>query len=307
MFFLVLPALLTTMTIYALSNSNGLAARVGRVIGDKVVLLEEKEFPDGESYVRVPQRPEGPAILVASLHPPQDKNFVKLLLALEALSAMKPEGLFVVVPYLAYARQDKRFLEGEPISVKVVLKSIEAAGAAGLVVVDAHKPSALSEHLSIPFKNAIPSREVAEYFKKKLKDPLVLAPDAGALERARSVAEHLSADYDYLMKERDRVTGEVRAQPKSMGVQGRDVLIVDDIISTGGTVALAASTALKQGASRVFAACTHAVMVKGALDLMLSSGVEEVVATDTVPSPVSRITAAPAIVEALKSLFDEVL
>ena len=298
---------MTTMTVYALDSSNGLAARIGKAIGDRVVLLEGKEFPDGESYVRVPQRPEGPAILVASLHPPQDKNFVKLLLALEAISALKPEGLFVVVPYLAYARQDKRFLEGEPISVKVILRSIEAAGATGLVVVDVHKPSALSEHLSIPHRNVMPGREVAEYFRGRLRSPLVLAPDAGALERAKSVAEHLSADYDYLVKERDRVTGEVRVQPRSVDVQGRDVLIVDDTISTGSTVALAASTVLRQGASRVFAACTHAVMVKGALDLMMSSGVEEVVATDTVPSPVSRITVAPAIVEALESLFDEVL
>lgn len=295
------------MTVYALDSSGGLAARLAACTGDKLVFVEKKEFPDGETYVRIPEKPDGVAILVGSLYPLQDKRLVEVLLATEALSALSPDGVVLVIPYLAYSRQDKRFLEGEPISVKIVLKSLEVAGAAGLVVVDVHKPSALEEHLSIPHRNVIPSREIAEYFKGKLSNPLVLAPDAGALERARAVAEHLGAEYDYIVKERDRVSGEVRARPRSFDVKGRDVLIVDDIVSTGGTMALAAREAIRQGASGVFAACSHAVMVRGALDLMLSSGIREVVATDTVPSHVSKITVASSLVEGLRSLLDEIL
>ncbi|MGC9106656.1 MAG: ribose-phosphate diphosphokinase [Infirmifilum sp.] len=295
------------MTVYALENSNGIAAGIARGIGDKLVQLEYKIFPDGESYVRVPQKPEGVAILVASLYPNPDKRIFELLMSVEAIKALSSEPLIAVVPYMAYARQDKRFLEGEPISIRVILKSLETLGLDGLVVVDIHKPSVLSEYTSIPSRNVFIDRLIAEYFHPKMRNSVVLAPDVGAIERAKRVAAHLDAEYDYLVKERDRVTGEVKAMPKNLTVEERTVLIVDDIISTGGTMALAARTVLSQGAEKVYAACTHAVMVRGALDLLISSGISEVAATDTVPSPVSKISVVPAAVEELRSLLEELL
>ncbi|MEZ0346388.1 MAG: ribose-phosphate diphosphokinase [Infirmifilum sp.] len=295
------------MTVYSLENSNGIAAGIARAIGDKLVQVDYKLFPDGESYLRFPQKPEGPAILVGSFYPNPDKRIFEFLMGIEALTASTEDVVVGVVPYMAYARQDKRFMEGEPISIRVVLKAFETLGLDGLVTVDIHKPSVLSEFTAIPSRNVLIDSLVAEYFRGKLKDPLVLAPDAGALERAKRVASHLGAEYDHIVKERDRVTGEVQAKPKSLNVTGKDVLIVDDIISTGGTMALAARTVLAQGARSVYAACTHAVMVRGALDLLISSGIKEVVATDTVPSPVSKISVTPAVVEGLKSLLEELL
>jgi len=295
------------VTVYALENSYGIAAGIARSIGDKLVQVEYKLFPDGESYIRLQQRPEGPAVLVASLYPNPDKRIFELFMAVEALRAITQDVVIGVVPYMAYARQDRRFLDGEPISVKVVLKTLEALGLDALIVVDIHKPAVLDEYWGKPYRNVLVDKQVADYFKGKLSNPLILAPDAGALERAKRVAEQLNADYDHLVKERDRVTGEVRVSTKEMSVTGRDILIVDDIISTGGTMALAAKTVLAQGARSVYASCTHAVMVKGALDLLLSSGIQEVVATDTVPSPVSKISVTPAAVEALKDLLEEVL
>jgi len=295
------------VTVYALENSYGIAAGIARSIGDKLVQVEYKLFPDGESYIRVQQRPEGPAVLVASLYPNPDKRIFELFMAVEALRAITQDVVIGVVPYMAYARQDRRFLDGEPISVKVVLKTLEALGLDALIVVDIHKPAVLGEYWGKPYRNVLVDKQVADYFKGKLSNPLVLAPDAGALERAKRVAEQLNTDYDHLVKERDRVTGEVRVSTREMSVTGRDILIVDDIISTGGTMALAAKTVLAQGARSVYASCTHAVMVKGALDLLLSSGIQEVVATDTVPSPVSKISVTPAAVEALKDLLEEVL
>lgn len=295
------------MTVYFLENSNGIAAGIARTIGDRLMQLEYKLFPDGESYLRVPQKPEGPAILVASLYPNPDKRFFEFLMGVEALKALAGDVVIGVVPYMAYARQDKRFLEGEPISIRIILKALETLGLDGLLVVDIHKPSVLAEYTSLIAKNILVDGLIAEYFKQKMINPLVLAPDAGALERARRVAEQLGAEYDYLVKERDRITGEVKALPKSLTVSGRDVLLVDDIISTGGTMSLAARTVLAQGARKVYAACTHAVMVRGALDLLISSGISEVAATDTVPSPVSKISVVPAVVEGLRFLLEELL
>ncbi|MEM4874507.1 MAG: ribose-phosphate diphosphokinase, partial [Thermofilaceae archaeon] len=109
----------------------------------------------------------------------------------------------------------------------------------------------------------------------------------------------LGAQYDYLEKVRDRVTGEVKVVPKSLDVRGRDVLIVDDIISTGGTIAAASKSVLTEGALNVYAACTHALLVSGALDRLYAAGVREVVATDTVPSPVSRVSVAESLAKAV--------
>jgi len=295
------------MTVYSLEASNGIAAQVARQLGDELVFLEKKTFPDGEIYVRVPSKPRGIAILVSTMYPKQEKRFLELLFSVEALSAYAEGSIIAVVPYLAFARQDKRFLEGEPISVKAILKSLEALGLSGLVTVDLHQPRVLGEYLSVPSINVLPTEEIAGYFKGKVSNPLVLAPDMGALERAKRVAEHLGAEFDYLVKERDRVTGEVKIYPKSLDVAGKDVIIVDDIISTGGTMALAAKNVLGSGAKSVKAVCTHAVMVQGALDKLYYAGIEEVVATDTVPSPVSKVSVAPSVARSLRELFEEML
>jgi ribose-phosphate pyrophosphokinase len=291
------------VTVIATSSSLGLAARLSRLLSRELLVAEEKVFPDGEKYLRIPKRLEGDVLLVHSLHQPQDERFVQLLLAVDAAKGAGASRVIVVVPYFAYARQDKRFLEGEPVSVGALLKAVEAAGADALAVVDIHKPSSLDEWLRIPHFNVLPVRELAGYFRGKLRDPVVLAPDKGALHRAQLAAQALGAEYDYLEKSRDRVTGEVKIAPKSVDVGGRDALFIDDIISTGGTLVAAAKEVLALGAKRVYAACTHALLVSGALDKLYAAGVEEVVATDTVPSPVSRVSVAEPIAEVVRKLL----
>lgn len=287
------------MTVVATSSSLGLAAKIAALLSQDIVVAEEKAFPDGEKYLKLPRRVEGDVVLVHSTHPPQDERILQLLLALDAVRGSGAARAIVVTPYLAYARQDKRFLEGEPVSIGVVLRALEAAGASALVTVDLHNPSSLDEWLRIPHVNILPVERLAHYFRGRLHDPAVLAPDRGALHRARVAAQALGTEHDYLEKTRDRVTGSVAVVPKSLNVEGRDVLVVDDMISTGGTIVAAASSLLSAGARGVYVACTHALLASGALDRIYSAGVREVVATDTVPSPVSRVSVAEPIVEAL--------
>jgi len=291
------------VTVIATSSSLGLAAKLSRLLSRELLVADEKVFPDGEKYLRIPRKLEGDVILVHSLHQPQDERFLQLLLAVDAAKGAGASRLAVVVPYFAYARQDKRFLEGEPVSVGALLRAVEAAGADALVVVDIHKPSSLDEWLTIPHRNVLPIKELVGYFQGKLRDPIVLAPDKGAFHRAQLAAQSLGAECDYLEKSRDRVTGEVRIAPKSVNVDGKDVLFVDDIISTGGTLAAAAKEVLTLGARRVYAACTHALLVSSALDKLYAAGIEEVVATDTVPSPVSKVSVAKSVAEATREVL----
>ncbi len=175
-----------------------------------------------------------------------------------------------------------------------------------MVTVDIHQPRSLDEWLSIPHVNVLPVKELADYFRVKLGQGVVLAPDKGALHRAKEAAKVLGLSYDYLEKIRDRVTGEVTISPKEIDVSGKNVLIIDDIISTGGTIALAARGMLKMGAANVYVACTHALLVKGALDRIYHEGVKEAAASDSVPSPISKVSVAEAILRGLQQIREAI-
>ncbi len=294
------------MFVVATSFSNGIAAKLAEKLGARLVRAEEKTFPDGESYLRIPEKLGGTTLIVHSLYAPQDVAYMKLLMAIDAAKGAGADRVVVAIPYVAYARQDKRFLEGEPITVSIVLRGLETAGADALVTVDIHQPRSLDEWLSIPHVNVLPVKELADYFRVKLGQGVVLAPDKGALHRAEEAAKVLGLSYDYLEKTRDRVTGEVAISPKEIDVSGKNVLIIDDIISTGGTIALAARSMLKMGAANVYVACTHALLVKGALDRIYHEGVKEAAATDSVPSPISKVSVAEAILRGLQQIREAI-
>ena len=293
------------MIVLGLTATNGLDEEVARLLGLEHVRVESKVFPDGESYIRIPVSVEGEdVIVVQSTYAPQDKHVLELLLAIDALRDLRARNIVAVVPYLAYARQDRRFREGEAISVKTLLKAIRSMGANALVVVEVHKEYVL-RYFEGKAVNVKVAYALAEYFKDKgLDNVIVLAPDKGALPRAQLLAKLLGGEYDYLEKHRDRVTGEITVKPKTLSVKEREVIIVDDIISTGKTMALAARKALEDGALNVYAACAHALLVGNALKLLVESGIKEIVAANTVPVPseVKVVNVAPLITEAIKQL-----
>jgi len=261
-------------------------------LGGKIGEVEIKKFPDGEKYVRVIGSAEE-VMVVGSTFYPQDERIVELLLIGDALRERGAEGLQVVIPYFGYSRQDRVTKEGEPVSVRAIMRSL-GLYYDELYVFDLHNPETLK---FFPGKavNVSPARAIAEYFQGKLGEGLVLAPDRGARGRARAVADMLGLEYSHFEKRRVSPT-EVKMKPVDVDVEGRNVLIVDDIISTGGTMVKAANLLREMGAEKVFVAATHGVFAEGAIE-RVSKAVDELAVTNTIPTPVSRISIARDIVD----------
>jgi len=283
--------------------SRELGLQVAELLGADVVPVEHKLFPDGESYVRFDGSVEGETVaIVQSTYPPQDKHLIELCLLADAAKDLGAERVVAVVPYMAYARQDKRFLSGEAISINTVLKLLEVSGVDKLITVDIHNEEALKRtRMETVNLTAVPllARYLAE--EKGLSGAFALAPDRGALKRAEEASTILGGGFGWLHKERSRITGEVRVEEKALDVSGRTVIIFDDMISTGGTIVAATELLKKQGASRVYAACTHPLLVKGALKRILESGCDGVIGTDSIPSPVSVVHIAPLLARELRN------
>ncbi|MET1160167.1 MAG: ribose-phosphate diphosphokinase [Thermoprotei archaeon] len=269
--------------VYGL-NYEDEARELGSLVNAEVLNVKHKIFPDGERYLRIEHAEKlsnSVAIVVNTMFPNQNDSLVETLMLINAARKANASKVIAVIPYLAYARQDKVFLSGEPVSAELVVKSLRMSGADVLITVDVHSPAIL-EHFDGIAVNLLVSRELVEKALEYLENPVVIAPDKGALERARYAAENLGLEYDYLVKHRDRETGIVKIEPKEASVSGRDVVIVDDIISTGGTIAEASKLLLSIGARKIVVAATHGLLVGSALDKLRKAGVYRVLLANTV-------------------------
>jgi ribose-phosphate pyrophosphokinase len=280
--------------------SRNLGQKVAEKLDARIVSVNLKSFPDGEYCLRFEGDVKGEEVVVVqSTGPPQDTNIMQLLLMLDAAKDLGAEKVTAVVPYLAFARQDKRFLPGEVVSAETVVKLIEACGADRFITVNIHSEKTL-KRLSISNENLSAITSLAEHFKGRgLDGAFSLSPDKGAVGLAEEADRVLGGGCGWLRKERDRYTGEIQVEEKSLNVKGRDVIVFDDIISSGGTVARAVKMLKTQGARRVYAACVHPLLIGEAKQKILQSGAEEIVGTDSIPSSVSAVSLAPLIAEAL--------
>lgn len=283
--------------------SGQLGSRIAELLGAEPVSVDYKGFPDGESYIRYTRSVAGEEVaIIQTTAPPQDTHLLQLFLLIKTAKDLGARSAVSAVPYLAYARQDKRFREGEAVSIKTIVGLIEAAGADYFITINIHNPEILDE-FSIPSKNLSAIPLLAEFFKEKgLKRAFSLAPDEGALGMAKEADEVMGGGYGWLRKRRDRITGDVEAEGGALDVRGKDAVVYDDIISTGGTMALAVKILKDQGARRVYAACVHPLLVANAGERILESGAEGIVGTDCVPSSFSVVSVAPLLAKALRGV-----
>lgn len=294
---------MTDRLVLAGPASEELGRSIAAKLGLPLLGAQFKVFPDGESKFTLDEKVAGKSVfLVQSTHQPVDQHLFQLLLASHHLSE---EGAKVtaVVPYLAYARQDKEFLPGEGVTLGVIAHLMRSMGVRRLVTVDIHSAEGLAL-FSFPTYSvsAIPS--LVEYAKEKLNlgDPVVISPDFGGSKRTEAFAQLYGAKFLQLSKTRDRTSGEVSMEESRIDVKGKEVLIVDDIISTGGTVKAAAEAVLKQGAKKALAVCVHGLFVGDALRKLESASVGPIVCTNTVPGEFSKVDVSDALASHLRTL-----
>ena len=254
-----------------------------------------KRFPDDELYIRIMEDLTGHNVLIVqTTHP--DPNIIELFLLQDAAQEAGASSITVIIPYMGYARQDKQFKEGEPISARALAKLISFQ-ADKVITVDPHKEHIL-DFFTVTALSCSAVAPLAQYLQHKNID-LVLAPDKGALNRATQAAKILGCDVDYM--EKIRIDGAtVKITPKRLEAKGKSVAIIDDIISTGGTMAISIKELRKQGANHVFVTCTHGLFAGEAIKKLHAAGCDEIISTDTIENDFSKVHVASSLLPLLQ-------
>ena len=287
-------------TVIAGKSSEDLAKKLSEKLDAKLVRTDVRIFPDGESKITLDGKlSKNKTIVVHSIYPPVDTNLIQAL-SLVSKAKEASDDVITVIPYMGYARQDREFLPGEVVTMKVLGKLFKGVGASRLIVVDIHSMIGL-KHFKIKSKNVSAIPDLVEYFKKiRMKEPLVVSPDQGGKERAMEFAKHFGSDYIALTKHRDRKTGKVQIKASEYEVEGRDLILVDDMISTGGSIVKATEFLKKQKCKRVFVACTHALLMNNADKKIKKAGVTRIISANTIPGRTSIVDVSNTIAKAIK-------
>ncbi|MCX8182134.1 MAG: ribose-phosphate diphosphokinase [Candidatus Methanomethyliaceae archaeon] len=287
------------------SSSEALARSVAKGTNIPIVESTRRLFPDGEQYVQVSGDLSGEdVVLIHSFALRPDALLVEYFLLVDAIKSAGCRSLTVVIPYFAYLRQDSRFKMGEPLSAKVIASLIESPKIDRIITIDAHlhRFRSLSDLFRTPSLNLSAMPLLADYYLKNFGNlnTVVVGPDEESEQWVRVVAERLSSPYTIMEKVRlgDREVS-VRG---STSVRGKTVVLVDDIISTGMTLVKVIRMLLDEGAKKVDALVTHALMVEDSYQKLKEAGLDNLISTDTVPSPHSKVSVAPLISRIIKSL-----
>lgn len=282
------------MKVICTEQSQVLASHVARALKTTVVDVKYSRFPDGEHYLQA-GKTDDEMVIVGSVV--DNDSLVQLMLLIDACDRATNR---LVLPYMAYARQDKRFKTGEPVSSRVVARAL-SQGVSDVTTINIHEKEVLKS-FSVPTQNLSLATDIGAYIRTLgLDNPLILAPDEGAMTFAGQVASVGGWESDHL--EKTRLSGvEVRMAPRQLSAQSRSVVIVDDIISTGGTIATAAGMLYQQGAKDIYAACVHGVFTGGAYVHLMATGIRDVICSDTIERGSSRISAADQIARAIRKL-----
>ena len=291
---------MSKLSVIAGKSSEDVARKLSRKIKANFVKSQVRVFEDGESKITLSGKiSKRKSIVVQSIYPPVDTNLIQALSLISKAKETSSE-VIAVIPYMGYARQDREFLPGEIVTMKVLGKLFKGAGASKIIAVDIHSMIGF-KHFSIKTKNVSAIPELVRYFKKlSLKNPLVVSPDQGGKDRAQEFAKELGSEYIALEKKRDRKTGKVQIKTKNLDeVANRDLILVDDMISTGGSIVKATQFLKKQKCKKVYVACTHALLMNDAESKIKKAGVAKIISANTIPGKTSIVDISNTIAKAI--------
>jgi len=259
------------------------AQKVASYLGVELAEVTVNRFSDGEINVNITESVRGQDVfIIQPTCAPANDNLMELLIIVDALKRSSAGTINAVIPYFGYARQDRKAAPRVPISAKLVADMIETAGVGRVITIDLHA-SQIQGFFNIPVDHLVGATLFVEYIKNKnLPNPIIASPDVGGVARARSYAEKLG--YDLVIVDKKREKANVSEVMNIIGdVEGRDVIILDDMVDTAGTLTKAADVLKSKGATSVMACCTHGVLSGPAFDRINNSALDELVITDTIP------------------------
>ncbi len=270
------------MLVFSGRSNPVLAEQIAAQIGEPLGACEIKTFCDGELWVKYRENIRGRDVFIIQSTTPPAENLLELLILIDAAKRASARRVTAVIPYFGYARQDRKDQPRVAITAKLVANLITSAGADRVISMDLHAPQ-IQGFFDIPFDHLYSSAVLLKSFREQQIPSLsVVSPDVGGIKMARSFAKRLKADLVVLDKRRPR-QNEAEVMNIIGEVNGRNVLLVDDMIDTGGTFANAVKAMVKAGAEAVYGACTHPVFSGDAPQKIRESGVKQILVTDTIP------------------------
>jgi len=301
------------LKLFSGNSNHSLSKEICDYLGISLGLATVSTFSDGEIYVRIEENVRGSHVFVVqSASEPVNTHIMELLILIDAMKRASAREITAVIPYYGYARQDRKDQPRVPITAKLVADLVASAGADRVLTIDLHTGQ-IQGFFNIPVDHLYASPVLLDYFKKKEFDNLVVvSPDAGGVERARAFAKRMHVGLAIIDKRREGPN-----RTKIMNIIGevskRDVLILDDMIDTAGTIAQAAAAIKAKGAFRILAGCTHSVFSGPAITRLNEAPIDEIVVTNTVPlkgkeadcKKITVLSVAALLGEAIKRINEE--
>jgi len=274
--------------------------------------ITAKTFSDGETQIEIHENIRGRDVFVLqSTCTPVNDNLMQLLIIMDALRRASAKRITAVIPYYGYGRQDRKVKPRVPISAKLVADLITTAGADRVISIDLHAGQ-IQGYFNIPVDNLFAAPLLLKYIRNNFQDDLVIvSPDAGGVERARAFAKRLSASLAFIDKRRDAPN--ISEAMNIIGkVEGKTVIMLDDMIDTAGTLAQGANALKSRDAARIYACCTHPVLSGPSIERLMASPIDHLVVTNTIPlnrearncSKIEVLSVAELLGEAIKRIFN---
>lgn len=272
------------LKIFSGSANPALAQNISNYIGVPLGKLNTTKFADGETNVKISENVRGAeCFIIQSTSPSVNDNLMELLITLDAFKRASAKRIIAVIPYYCYARQDRKDQPRVPITAKLVANLLTVSGATRILTMDLHADQ-IQGFFDIPVDHLFAAPVFIDYFLENqgMKDYVVVAPDTGAVPRARALAKRINAQLAIVDKRRPQAN--ISEVVNIIGdVEGRDLIIYDDIIDTGGTLVNAAKKLKEQGAKSISACCTHPLLSADAIKRIEKSVLEKVIISDTIP------------------------